>query len=497
MSDERSANRTRKALYITVGLALALLTVAVLLLLENISTRKKEAREVVFRLVPIDETTTDPSQWGKNFPRQYDGYKRTVDKARTRYGGSEAFSKVDSDPRLKTIWAGYAFSVDFNEDRGHAYMLEDQRNTRRVQQFKQPGACLHCHASITDVYRKVGIEGGAPGTRTDPLTSENGYKQLFAGFEKVCAMPYGEASKLAEHPVSCSDCHDPDSMQLRVTRPGFLNGVQRLAESDDPVPHLVSVDRWRKGDRKEPYNPNVLATRQELRSMVCGQCHVEYYFSGEGKLLTYPWHNGLKMEQALAYYDKIGFKDWQHKITGAPVLKAQHPEFETWSQGIHARSGVACADCHMPYKREGAIKISDHHVRSPLLNISRACQPCHPQGEAELLGRAEQIQERTASLMNRAMQAEVELIGDIEKARAAGLGERPLAAAQQLQRASQFRLDYINAENSMGFHAPQEAARILGEAIDLARQGQLVVARQAAGTAVPATQPAGAASAAR
>jgi nitrite reductase (cytochrome c-552) len=266
-------------------------------------------------------------------------------------------------------------------------------------------------------------------------------------------------------------------MQLRITRPGFLNGIQRLAESDDPVPHLPSVERWRRGDRRTPYDPNAEATRQELRSMVCGQCHVEYYFQGDAKLLVYPWHNGLKVEQVLAYYDKAGVKDWTHKVTGAPALKAQHPEFELWSQGVHSRSGVACADCHMPYKREGAVKISDHHVRSPLLNIARACQPCHTQPETELLSLAEKVQERTQKLMDLAMQAEVDLIGQIEAGRAAGLTDAQLASALEMQRHSQFRLDFVNAENSMGFHAPQETARILAEAIDAARQGQLAVLR--------------------
>jgi len=136
-----------------------------------------------------------------------------------------------------------------------------------------------------------------------------------------------------------------------------------------------------------------MATRQEMRSLVCAQCHVEYYFKGAGKLVTYPWANGLRVEQIEAYYDETRFTDWTHKETGAPVLKAQHPEFETWSQGIHARSGVACADCHMPYVREGAIKVSSHHVRSPLLNIAQACQTCHRIPEAEIKARVEQIQD--------------------------------------------------------------------------------------------------------
>jgi nitrite reductase (cytochrome c-552) len=304
------------------------------------------------------------------------------------------------------------------------------------------------------------------------------------GFETVCAVPYTEATKLVEHPVACMDCHDPATMHLRVTRPGFLEGIAALARSEDPVPHLPSVARWRQGSRSKDYDPNVDASRQEMRSMACGQCHVEYYFKGEGKRLTYPWHNGLKMDAAEKYYDDAKFNDWTHEVSGAPMLKAQHPEFEMWSQGIHARSGVACADCHMPYVRQGAIKISDHHVRSPLLNIARACQVCHNYAEEEILARAEAIQDRTESLLRRSEQATLDLVNAIKAAADAGASAESLAAARDLHRKAQWRLDYISAENSMGFHAPQETARVLAEAIDYARQGQLA-ARTAVQSPVP------------
>jgi nitrite reductase (cytochrome c-552) len=161
--------------------------------------------------------------------------------------------------------------------------------------------------------------------------------------------------------------------------------------------------------------------------------------------------NGLKVEQILAYYEKEQFKDWSHVDTGAPVLKAQHPEFELWNQGIHARSGVACADCHMPYKREGALKISDHHVRSPLLNINRACQTCHKWPESEQQARAEAIQERTQNMRNLAMDALVDLITDLKTARSTNSPVPQVAAAQDFQRKAQFYLDFIEAENSSGF----------------------------------------------
>jgi nitrite reductase (cytochrome c-552) len=276
-------------------------------------------------------------------------------------------------------------------------------------------------------------------------------------------------------------------MALRVNRPGFLNGIRALARSDYPTPHLPSIERWRKDGRKGQYEPNKDATRQEMRSMVCAQCHVEYYFKGEGKLVTYPWDKGLKVEQIETYYNDASYKDWVHKETGAAVLKAQHPEFEMWSQGIHARSGVACADCHMPYVREGAVKVSNHHVRSPLLNVAQACQTCHRVPEQEIKARALTVQDRNAALLTRGEKALVGLIDAIVAAQKAGATDAQLKAARDLQRQAQWRLDFVSAENSMGFHAPQEAARILAEAIDYARQGELAVARDTKLTAlVPA-----------
>ena len=425
-------------------------------LLVNILERRQEARNPFYRVVEITDETTDPSVWGKNFPLQYDAYLRTVDQVRTRYGGSEAVprtptqadprsvvaqSRLEEDPRLKIMWAGYPFAVDFREERGHAYMLEDQSFTERQQVAAQPGTCLNCHASTYVAYKQLG----------------NG--DIVAGFEKLNQMPYFEARNLVTHPVSCIDCHDPNTMQLRITRPAFIEGMRLLKEAEGV----------------KNYDVNQQATRQEMRAFVCGQCHVEYYFRGSEKRLVYPWAKGLKVENIMAYYDEERFKDWTHGETGAGALKAQHPEFEMWNQGIHARSGVACADCHMPYVREGAMKISDHQVRSPMLNINRACQTCHRVEEAELKARVETIQERTFSLRNLAIEALVELIGDIKSARAAGRSDSELAPALDFQRRAQFYVDFVEAENSTGFHAPQEAMRILGEAINFSRKGQMAV----------------------
>jgi nitrite reductase (cytochrome c-552) len=237
-----------------------------------------------------------------------------------------------------------------------------------------------------------------------------------------------------------------------------------------------------------------------MRAYVCGQCHVEYYFKGPEKRLTYPWHNGLKGDQILEYYDtKTDHSDWTHKESGAKVLKAQHPEFEMYNQGIHARSGVACADCHMPYKREGAMKVTDHHVQSPLLNLNRACQGCHRWSEEEMKSRVEQIQERHYQMRNTTIDALMALITDIKSAAAAGASEAQLNEARKYQRKAQFLVDFIEAENSTGFHAPQEAARLMTLSLDYTRRGEIAlrsIAASGAGLPQPTTpqQPGGSAS---
>jgi hypothetical protein len=208
-------------------------------------------------------------------------------------------------------------------------------------------------------------------------------------------------------------------MALRVTRPGFIEGIR--AYKKDPS-----------------YDPNTQASRQEMRAFVCGQCHVEYYFKGADKRLTFPWSKGMKADEILAYYDEVGFRDWTHKLSGAPALKAQHPEFEMWNQGVHARSGVACADCHMPYMRVGGTKVSDHWVRSPVLNLNRACQSCHKWPEEELKARVEGIQDKHMKLRENAFDALVALVGDIEAAKAAGKTDAELEPARYLQRRAQF-----------------------------------------------------------
>jgi len=542
MPNHSQPGKNRSLLVALVAGVFALVAVGAAALLANIAERKQEARQAYVKLVDVSEDDVDPAQWGKNWPREFDGYQRTAEATGTKYGGAAKASeglpapeKADRDPWLKRIFAGYPFAVDYRDRRGHAFMLFDQEATKRnvPAENKQSGNCLHCHGSIMPLYRKLGKEA-APGA--SPA------EQVQVGLQKVADMGYWDAHKALEqvsggkaHPVSCVDCHDPQSMEIRVTRPAFIAGIQKLAASSADVPHLPSVERWRRGDRSKPYDPNLDGTRQEKRSFVCAQCHVEYY-CGKGLTLFFPWAEGLKTEQMEHVYDSLQvknhrFKDWVHAETGFELLKAQHPEFEMWSQGIHARSGVACADCHMPYRREGAQKISEHWVRSPLLEVNRSCAGCHPYGDDELKARVLAIQDRHFALLTRAGKAAVDMIdaivavrkpyddrareGATAKARAtlekddafqkaardeqerrmdAEVKASLLAAwrtevektpalkeLEELQRAAQWRLDLVAAENSMGFHAPQEMARLLGESIDLARQAQVKAATLSGG----------------
>ena len=429
-SSDKALSR-RKWIWVGVAfLAGVLIMAAVAALLTNIQERKAEEAAYPPKVVEIGDKELDPAVWGRNFPSEYDTFQKTQDSTiETPYGGSVPYSKLERVPAMVRIWAGYAFSVDYNEERGHYYALIDQKRTKRQEVVKQPGACANCHAAE------------AP--------------QLIAkmGWETFNLTPYKELQDKLHIGSSCADCHDPKTMALRVTRPAFVNAMKDRG---------VDVTK---------------ATRQEMRTYVCAQCHVEYYFKGENKVLTFPWSKGLSIDDIEAYYDAIGFKDWTHKETNAPMIKIQHPEFETWSSGIHAQSGVTCADCHMPYIRQGAVKVSDHWLRSPFTDVNRACGSCHKQSEQELKDRIKQIQDKTAGLLRATEAALIDAIDAINAAQAAGATDEQLAAARQLHRRASLRWDFVSSENGSGFHSPQEAARVLANAIDFARQAQLAAER--------------------
>ena len=430
MSEETTGGAKPKSrrlwLYIGLFALAAVLTIVVVGLLANIQGKKDEANQYPLKVVEMDEDELDPAVWGLNFPVQYDSFKQTeTNYGRTAYGGSEPYSKLEAYPAMTRLWAGYAFSKDHNEERGHFYMLTDQKETERVKIVDQPGACANCHAA-----------------EAPQLIEE-------MGWEEFNHTPYNELQEQLHLGTSCADCHDPETMALRITRPAFVNAMTARG-----------VDLTQ-------------ATRQEMRTYVCAQCHVEYYFQGENKLLTFPWSEGLNIDDIERYYNEAGFKDWTHAETGAPMLKMQHPEFEMFTSGLHYQSGVSCADCHMPYVREGSVKVSDHWLRSPVVNINASCQTCHNYSEEELQARISTIQDRTASMLRDSEEALLAAIDTIVAARTAGATDEELAEALQLHRSAQMRWDFVSSENSTGFHSPQESARVLGDSMNLARQAEL------------------------
>ncbi|MDO5720470.1 MAG: ammonia-forming cytochrome c nitrite reductase subunit c552 [Actinomycetaceae bacterium] len=457
MATKTKQTRKRTMILIVAIVITALVTMSITALLINIMQRQTEAGDSFTKVVELDENTVDPAEWGKNFPIQYEAMKRTSEMVPTTYAGSTkvehtptdtdprtfvSSSRVEEDPRLKEMWAGYAFAVDYRHARGHEYMLDDQRYTLRVTEFNQPGTCLNCHAS------------------TVKLMDDLGDGDMNAGFDKMNLMDYDEVTKLVDHPISCIDCHDPDTMELRITRPAFINGIRALKASEGV----------------EDFDVNRDATHQEMRTYVCAQCHVEYYFKGEERTLTFPWAKGIHIDDIWDYYQEDGHVDWVHEKTGADVLKAQHPEFDIWSNGVHADNGVSCADCHMPYERDGAKKVSNHHLQSPLLMVNSSCMTCHHSTEEEMKDRVVGIQDQFVQTRDQTFDSLVQLISALETAIDEGTAtDEQIEAARQFQNKASFYLDYVYSENSYGFHAPAYIQTILADSLDASRKGMLVL----------------------
>ena len=405
---------------IIVVLAVAL--IAVLIFVNNQPTAERGIQPIT----TIEEMEPDSSKWGVNFPNQYSTFKLTEsNNTRTTYGGSEPYSKLEQDPRLVTLFAGYGFSKDYNEERGHMNSLTDVESTLRVND-KTPGTCYSCKSSDNPrLWADMGM----------------------AEFDKTLFKDLGQQ---IDHEIGCANCHEANTMRLKVTNPALEEALE--AQGKD----------WRT------------FTRQEMRTVVCANCHVEYYFLGDGKYLTFPWEGGTKIENIADYYKESGFMDWEHPQSGAPMIKMQHPEYEFFTaDSTHFKAGVACADCHMPYTRDGAAKFSTHDVKSPLLNAETACGACHTD-VGYVTSRVATIQQQVRETMDASEDAIVDAIATIEAAaNTPKVDEALLAEARDLHRESQLRWDFIAAENSMGFHNPEEALRILSIATDLARQAQL------------------------
>jgi nitrite reductase (cytochrome c-552) len=413
---------------ILVGVILVL-TVALVGTLLYIRNLKPQTRGVP-PLTTIADREADSEKWGVNFPNQYTTLLLTKDNnSQTTYGGSNPYSKLEANPRLLTLFAGMAFSKEYNEDRGHLNALEDVRSIARITE-KSPGTCYSCKSADNPrLWNEMGM----------------------AAYDKTL---FQDLSQNISSPIGCANCHEANTMRLIVTNPALEEALK--AQGKD----------W------------TTFTRQEMRTVVCANCHVEYYFAkddaGNKTYLTFPWAKGTSIEAIDAYYDETGFVDWEYPDAKTPMIKMQHPEYELYTaDSTHYKAGVACADCHMPYTRDGAAKFSSHDVKSPLVNPAPACGACH-QDVQYVTDRVAQIQKQVAETM---AAAEIALVDAIEALKLAAANpnadQNLLTEARTLHRKAQLRWDFIAAENSTGFHNPEEALRILAAATDMARQAQL------------------------
>lgn len=423
-----------------LGWVLFTITVIVVFLLGILASTIIERRaEALYAYTPqVDLSQFEPrnAEWGKNFPREYQSYLRTADTAfKSKYNGNAFIDMLEVDPRMAVLWAGYSFSKDYNQARGHAYAIFDIRNILRTggptgpDDGPMPNTCWSCKGpDVPRVMAEVGV----------------------AEFYKGSWASRGEE---IVNPIGCADCHDPVTMNLRITRPALIEAFERLDRDVTESSH------------------------QEMRSLVCAQCHVEYYFKGEGNYLTLPWDKGFKAEEMEEYYDHAEFSDWTHSMSRAPMLKAQHPGYEIYMTGIHADRGVSCADCHMPYKSEGGMKYADHHVQSPLNNVANSCQVCHREETERLIANVYQRQDQIIENRDQLERLLVRAHTEARKAWELGATEEEMADIVTAIRHAQWRWDYAAASHGGSFHSPVEVSRTIATAIDMVQEGRIMLAR--------------------
>ena len=424
---------------IMVGIisVLAAVLTGVLIFLKN---QPPQIRAVIQSIATIQPLEADSSLWGVNFPNEYSSLLQTANNITpTTYGGSAKKSYLIEDPRLVLLFMGYPFSKDYNQPRGHGNTLIDIRATKRVTPTTH-ATCYSCKSSDN------------PGL----------WAQM--DMEAYDAKLFSDMTPDINNPIGCANCHEAGSMRLVITNPA----VEAAFQSE-------GVD-WRT------------FTRQQMRSAVCANCHVTYYFTGENKVLTVPWANGMSVEAIIQYEDGVNFSDWNYPDAGTPIMKARHPDYELFSaNSTHFKAGVSCADCHMPYLRDGAMKYSSHDIMSPLLDPQQSCGQCHTDVDI-VLARVSVIQDNVYQAKLGTEDALIDAITAI-KAAAAKPDSAPslLDEARSLHRHAQFMWDFISSANSMGFHNPDEALRILRNATDLARQAQMKAAQAASDSSLLTT----------
>lgn len=413
----------------TIFLGTVVVVFLIGLLAASIIERRGEA-DLLVQAKPIKEWEPRNEIWGANYPREYETYARTADgDFLSKHGGNQMIDYLEKYPNLVILWAGYAFSRDYNQGRGHYHAIEDIRKTMRTD-VPQPATCWSCKS--TDVPRVMNERGPA-----------NFYKDKWTNL----------GSEIVNN-IGCQDCHDPKTMNLRITRPALIEAFQRQGKDINQ------------------------STHQEMRSLVCAQCHVEYYFKGkEDKYLTFPWDKGFSAEEMEKYYDEVEHVDFVHTLSRTPILKAQHPDYELYMTGIHAKRGVSCADCHMPYRSEGGVKFTNHKIMSPLQDVAGSCQVCHRESEANLVRDVYERQDKIEELRMRAESALAKAHIEAKFAWDKGATEKDMAPVLKLIRQSQWRWDWVAAANGLGFHSPVEAARTLGASIEKAEQARTLLVR--------------------
>jgi nitrite reductase (cytochrome c-552) len=417
---------------ILVGIiiVLAAVLIGVLIFMKN---QPAQERAVVQPITTIQPMEADSSIWGLNYPNEYSSLLQTANNnAATTYGGSAQKSYLLEDPRLVLLFMGYPFSVEYNQPRGHENTLIDVRATKRVTASTH-ATCYSCKSSDN------------PGL----------WAQM--GMEAYDAKLFSDMTPNITNPIGCANCHEAGTMRLVITNPA----VEAAFKSEGLDWHTF--------------------TRQQMRAAVCANCHVTYYFTGDNKVLTVPWKNGTRVEDIIQSEDSVNFADWTYPGTGTPIMKARHPDYELFTaDSTHYRAGVACADCHMPYLRDGAMKYSSHNIMSPLLDPQQACGQCHTDVNV-VLARVSVLQDTVHAAKISTEDALIDAITAIKGAVASPTSDPTLLdEARTLHRHAQYMWDFISSANSMGFHNPDEALRILRNATDLARQAQMKAA-QAAG----------------
>ncbi|MCD8137488.1 MAG: ammonia-forming cytochrome c nitrite reductase [Parabacteroides gordonii] len=365
---------------------------------------------------------------------EYKSWKNTSDTTfKSLYNGNQAEDILAMRPAMVILWAGYGFSKSYYSPRGHMYAIDDLHHSlrtgspRKANDGPQPASCWSCKS--LDVPRLV-----------DEIGLQGFYKKKW----------YDWGSEVV-NPVGCADCHDPESMDLRVSR-SFL------------------TDALKRGN-----NPIENASNQKMRSLICAQCHAEYYLKGENQEVVLPWDNGYTVEEIENYYDQIGFTDFTHKLSRAPILKAQHLDYELAQMGIHARRGVSCGECHMPYMEEELRAYNNHHIQSPLAMVEKTCQSCHRQS-ADVL--RQDVYTRQNKVMEIRTHLEKELVKAHIEAKFAwdrGATEKQMEPVLKLLRQAQWRWDFCIASHGAAFHAPQEVERILGDGLYKTMQARLEV----------------------